>query len=195
MSKSKDLLAPWILVGYEIFANEGPKALKVEVIARRVNKSKSSFYHHFADLEVFVEFLLAYHLERAEIIAEQERQCKNVIPELLHLLTEVQQDLLFNRQLRINRDIPKYKHCFEKASATVGEAILGIWAAELGLGDNSYLAQIVLNLTLENFYLQITPETLSYEWLYEYVQGLKTMVQAFKQNEKRNPTSLSESAS
>ena len=55
---TKDNKLPWILCGYNIFSKEGPKGLKIEVIARQVSKNKSSFYHHFADLEVFTEILL-----------------------------------------------------------------------------------------------------------------------------------------
>lgn len=33
----------------------------------------SSFYHHFADLEVFTEVLMEEHLKRASIVAERER--------------------------------------------------------------------------------------------------------------------------
>ena len=50
-----DTKLPWILCGYDIFSKEGSNGLKIEVIARRVNKSKSSFYHHFADLDLFIE--------------------------------------------------------------------------------------------------------------------------------------------
>jgi AcrR family transcriptional regulator len=157
----------------------------VEVIARQVNKSKSSFYHHFADLEVFTEILLNHHLEKAKAIAEREKFCKNVVPDLLNLLLEIREDLLFNRQLRINRNIIQFKACFEKSSQEVGEAILGIWAEALGLRANSDLARIVLKLSLENFYLQITEETLTYEWLLNYVRELQTMVQEFKKEEKR----------
>jgi AcrR family transcriptional regulator len=171
---------PWILCGYEIFSKEGLKGLKIEVIARAVNKSKSSFYHHFADLEFFTETLLYYHLERIKIIAERESHCKNVIPELLNVLLEVKEDLLFNRQLRINRNVIQFKDCFEKSSKKAGEAILEIWADTLGLKGNSKLAGMVLGLSLENFYLQITEETLTYEWLKNYVTDLQNMVKEFE---------------
>lgn len=170
----------WIEVGYDMFAKEGPKSLKVEVIARRVGISKSSFYHHFADLEIFTETLLNQHLKRAKIIAEAETHCKSVIPELLLLLVSVRDDLLFNRQLRVNRHVPAYRECFEKASREVGTAVLGIWAETLGLSDDSGLARAVLNLSLENFYLQITEETLTYEWLLTYINDLQTVVRALK---------------
>lgn len=179
---SNESKQPWVLTGYEIFSQEGPKGLKIEVIARRVGKSKSSFYHHFADLEVFTGILLSYHIKRVTIIADKERRCQNVIPDLLHLLISVKQDLLFNRQLRIHRNIAEFRHCFEISGKLSGEAILGIWAETLGLTNNSNLAQIVLNLSLENFYLQITEETLNYPWLENYVNELKMMVRAFQIN-------------
>lgn len=178
-----DKKLPWILSAYSLFAKEGPSGLKVEVLARQVSKSKSSFYHHFADLEVFTEVLLQYHLERSKAIAARERQCENLDPDLLHLLVEVKEDLLFNRQLRVNRRVPIYKACFEKASQEVGTAILPIWADFLGLSDNPHLAQIVLNQSLENFYLQITQETMTYEWLLNFMSELRMMVREFKKNE------------
>ena len=176
---------PWITAGYELFAAEGPQGLKVERMAQTVGISKSSFYHHFADLEVFTEFLLKQHLDRSKEIAELERRCKNVIPELVEVILSVKLDLFFNRQLRIHRNVPQFKACFEASSQEVGEAIIGIWAEALGLQDNSHLAQMVLALSMENFYLQITPQTLTYEWLEEYVLGLQHMVAAFKHSEKQ----------
>lgn len=170
----------WLLYGYKLFANKGPNGLKIEILARSVKKSKSSFYHYFADLELFTELLLEYHLERSKIIADKERLCKNVIPDLLTLLLEFKQDLLFNRQLRINRQNNEFKLCFEKASKEVGQAIIGIWAETLGLTDNSNLANMVLNLSLENFYLQITEQSLTYEWLLNFVSELQIMVKEFK---------------
>ena len=178
--QANDVQLPWIQVGYDIFAKEGPKGLKVEVIARHVNKSKSSFYHHFADVEIFTSRLLDYHLERARIIAQRERLCTNVVPELLNVLIEFKQDLLFNRQLRVHRNIPEFTQCFEQASNEVGEAIVDIWAEALGLTEDSNLALMVLKLSLENFYLQITDETLTYEWLENYIRDLQAMVAQFK---------------
>ncbi|MEM9446776.1 MAG: TetR/AcrR family transcriptional regulator [Verrucomicrobiota bacterium] len=174
-----DLKQPWIDAGYELFAKYGPDGLKVEVISRIVGKSKSSFYHHFADLEVFTAFLLRYHLDQSEIIVEKEKQCKNVVPELLHVLVEHKQDLLFNRQLRVHRDVKEFAECFEKTSSEVGAAVLGIWAEALGLEDNSHLVLMILRLSLENFYLQITEKTLTYEWLERYVVDLQTMAKEF----------------
>lgn len=174
----------WLAAGYALFAAAGPHGLKVEVLARRVGKSKSSFYHHFADLECFVERLLARHHDRALVIADRERQCANVVPDLLNVLIDVKQDLLFNRQLRIHRADKNCAACFEKSSRHVVEALLPVWADMLGLSDNSGLARMVLNLSIENFYLQITDETLTYDWLLTYVDGLQVMVRGFQLSSK-----------
>lgn len=179
-STKKDLLLPWIKAGYSLFAKEGPQGLKVEVIARRVNKSKSSFYHHFADLEVFTEFLLDHHLKQSAEIAELEKSCKTIDPELIDVLIGVKEDLLFNRQLRFHRDNLSYKACFEKANEEVGEALLEVWANDLGLEGNLHLAKNMFELALENFYLQINEETLNKSWLSQYFQQIKSTISGIK---------------
>ncbi len=176
-------LQPWILAGYEIFALEGPNALKVEVLSRKVNKSKSSFYHHFADLEVFTEFLLKYHVERAKILAELEGNCKAIDPELINVIVDCKLDLLFNRRLRIDRTNEAFRVCFEKSNYLVAEAVISLWANELGLTNDKGLAKLVFGLALENFYLQITEETLNYEWLSEYFNNIRKMVEGLKRNQ------------
>ncbi len=172
---------PWIKSAYKIFANEGPQALKVEAIARQVNKSKSSFYHFFVDMDNFIDELLSYHLKRAAIIAEKEKACSNVDPELFEVLITYKEDLLFNRQLRIHRKEERYRQCFEQTSREVANAISEIWAEALGIPNQSFLAELVLNLSMENFFLQITEETLNHTWLKKYVSELKAMVVAIKQ--------------
>ncbi|MEY4541716.1 MAG: hypothetical protein RLZZ306_3473 [Bacteroidota bacterium] len=176
---TENIKQPWILEGYELFSKEGSKGLKVEVISRKVNKSKSSFYHHFADIECFIEELLAFHLEQAKIIADRERTCKSIDPSLINLLLEVRQDLFFNRQLRVNRSNPAFKQCFEKANHLVGNAFLEVWAKEIGLGNKPKLAEIFFGLVLENFYLQLTEKTLTYEWLSDYFKNIRLMVAEF----------------
>lgn len=170
---------PWILAGYTAFATEGPKGLKVEAIAREVNKSKSSFYHHFADVELFTEELLNFHLQRVDIVTEREKQCTSLVPEVLEVLLEFKQDLLFQRQLRIHRNVADFRTCIAKSDAITEEAFLPFWAESLGLADNTNLARLVLNLATENFYLQLTDDV-TYEILLGYMNNLLTMVKGLK---------------
>ncbi len=170
---------PWIEEGYRVFAYEGPQGLKVERLSKGVGKNKSSFYHHFADLEVFTNLLLEYHLEQAQLMAEKEANCTN-LEELVDVIVEHKIDLLFNRQLRVHRENPDFETCFCKTNQITVQAIIGLWAEILELNDNSYLAGLVLKLSLENFYLQITSETLNHDWLTNYFNELRVLVREFK---------------
>lgn len=165
-------------MGYELFAHAGPTGLKIELLARKVAKNKSSFYHLFADIEIFTSELLAYHIAQSKAIAEKAMSCKQVDPDLIHLLLNVKTDILFNRHLRIHRDNPVFKRCFVEANQPVEEAFLAIWTEALGLTNKKYLAKIILNLTIENFYLQVTDRNLTHDWLVLYFEEIKKMVVA-----------------
>lgn len=173
----KELTKPWILVGYELFSQKGPNGLKIEEIARRVNKSKSSFYHHFADLEIFTQLLLEYHLIRAKEISEKENLCKNIDPELINILIEAKTDLLFNRQLRINRETKEFKNCIELSDKFVGEGFLNVFSKELNLEINQSEINNFFQLVLENFYLKLTEDKINYNWLYSYFVELQKLVE------------------
>ncbi|GAB5409914.1 MAG: hypothetical protein BalsKO_22790 [Balneolaceae bacterium] len=153
--------------------------LKIERIAKDVGKNKSSFYHHFADLELFTDLLLDYHLEQSKLIGEKEIKC-STIEELFDIFVEHKIDLLFNRQLRVHRENSNFEVCFNKTTQISIKAITPLWLEALGLENNSYLALLVLKLSMENFYLQITEETLTHDWLRSYFQELKMLVTEFK---------------
>jgi AcrR family transcriptional regulator len=174
-----DKLKPWIIQGYKVFARTGPRGLVIERIAKAVGKNKSSFYHHFADLEVFTNILLSHHLEQVHIAAEKEAQCQT-LEELIQVTLDHGEDLLFSRQLRIHRDVPEFERCFQASNQVFIPAILGIWAEIIGLEEQSYLAGLVLQLSLDNFFLQITAETLNAAWLRAYFHDLRNLVHAFK---------------
>jgi AcrR family transcriptional regulator len=180
---SEAIRLPWIEAGYELFSKEGPKGLKIEAIARHVKKSKSSFYHHFSDLEIFTDELLHYHLQRAALIATRERACQRIVPDLLNVLIDSKIDLLFNRQLRVNRDIPAFKQCFEKSNKEASDALMNLWITELGLAGNQKLAGLLFMLVMDNFYLQISDKNLNYDWLLNYFSELGNMVVEMKKSE------------
>lgn len=182
----KTLEKPWIELAYEIFARKGPQGLTIEGLSKKIGKNKSSFYHHFADLEIFVNILLRHHLDQAKVIASKEANC-TTLEALIEVLLEHKTDLLFSRQLRVYRENPKFEECFEKVNAMSVPAIIGLWSELIGLEDRSYLSGLVLQLSLENFYLQITEKTLHHDWLVEYFMGLKTMVDEFKKGQPISP--------
>jgi len=171
---------PWIKHGYRTFAYEGPTGLKVERLARQVGKSKSSFYHLFADLDLFISDLLDYHLERASLMAEREAQCTTE-SELIAVIIDHKVDLLVNRQLRFHRENPAFEKCFKAVNQMSVPALMPLWKQIIDLRDQSYLAELVLLLTLDNFFLQITDQTLNEEWLKSYMLHIRQLVRQFKQ--------------
>jgi AcrR family transcriptional regulator len=174
-----DSTETWIKEGYEIFALTGQPGLKVEPLAKRVGKSKSSFYHHFADLELFMEQLLHYHLERCHIIAAKEQKAKNIDPELIHILVEHKTDLLFNRQLRINQNIKPFAVTLLQSNKIVGDAFVMIWVKDLNLQLSQKQIEGIFTLALENFYLQINADNLNHTWLSGYFANLKRIAANF----------------
>jgi hypothetical protein len=58
---------------------------------------------------------------------------------------------------------------------------LPLWKQIIDLREQSYLAELVLLLTLDNFFLQITDQTLHEEWLKGYMRNIRQMVRQFKQ--------------
>jgi AcrR family transcriptional regulator len=171
-----DPTASWLQAGYELFAAAGPAGLKIEVLAKKVGIRKSSFYHHFADLEIFTDLLLAFHVRQAHRLAEKEAACENINPALITVLLAHKTDLLFQRQLRVHRHHPPYSRCLAEASAPGARAFIGLWEKELGLELTPYLMNCVYKLALENFFLQLTEATLNREWLSNYFDQLTRLV-------------------
>ncbi len=171
----------WLEIGYKCFAHNGPNGLKVERLSKEVGKNKSSFYHLFADLEVFTERLLELHLSRAQAISKLESAAKNE-EELIAIILEHKTDLLFNRQLRIYRNRHEFKAYLDRIIQFSTHGLLPVWKNIISLSENGALAQMVLHLSLENFYLQITEETLNESWLKAYFANIRKMVSLFKQS-------------
>jgi AcrR family transcriptional regulator len=172
----EDPTAIWLQAGYALFAATGPDGLKVEVLARKVGISKSSFYHHFADLEVFTRQLLRHHVGQARLLARREAACESLDPGLITVLLEHRTDLLFQRQLRVHRRHGLYAECLVEASGPAAEAFLALWARELPSHLTPHLLGGVFQLALENFYLQLTDATLTREWLSAYFRQLTQLV-------------------
>jgi AcrR family transcriptional regulator len=176
MHDKKDL---WILAGYEMFAEWGIGELKVERLAKKVGLSKSSFYHHFADLDLFEAFLLRRHIEQSHIIAKKEQSAKSIDPELIEILLEHKTDLLFNRQLRINQTHEHYANTLRISNQIIGDAFVMAWLKDLNLQLSLQKLAAIFELALENFYLQISKENLNRQWLSEYFDNLKRIAKNF----------------
>lgn len=167
---------PWIEAGYGMFALHGPDGLKVEQLARQVGISKSSFYHHFADVPVFIEQLQAYHLQRADALASKADACTSFDPGFIQLLVEHRIDLLFQRQLRMLRDHTAFQRCFEEAHQRVVDRIMPRWAEALGIPGQLAPARDMLQVVTDVFYQRLTNDNLSYTWMVELLKEIESFI-------------------
>lgn len=171
---------PWILQGYETFARFGENGLVVEQLAKDVGISKSSFYHHFADLDVFLEKICLHHLRQSEIIAEKERNAENIHSDLIRILIEHKTDLLFNRQLRIHADKPRYKDTLMQSSAIIGKDFIQLWLKDARLNLTPGQAEGIFELAMENFFLQIHADNINPDWLSAFFNNLNRISRSFE---------------
>lgn len=170
---------PWIIRGYEIFALEGEAMLKVEQLAKDVGISKSSFYHHFVDINFFVDALLEHHLHMASIVAEKEMQATSINPGLIDVLVEHRIDLLFNRQLRLHAPRRKYSDVLAASNQQLGQHVAALWLNENSLNMSKSQAEALFTLALDQFFLQIHPSNLNRAWLEQYFHQLNQLGKQF----------------
>ncbi len=158
----------WIITGYENFALEGLSGLKIEPLAKKVGKSKSSFYHHFADVDYFLDFLLKLHIKNTCIISLKERNAQNIDPELINIIIEHKIDFLFNKQLRLYQNLKLFPETLNQSNNIVGNLLTMEWTNHLNKRLTKKQTDAILSLVIQNFFLQITVENLNQKWLSEY---------------------------
>ena len=170
----------WIEKGYELVAQHGFNHLAVEVIARAMQKSKSSFYHYFGEMEVFKEALLAYHLQRAQLFTQDVSACTNVQPELIQVLLAYQIDVFFHKQLHIHRAESIYKNCIDRVFELNETSLTHKWIEYFDLHHKRLFARTFHRFITEHFCLLITQESYTATWITQYLQELTTMLLQLK---------------
>jgi AcrR family transcriptional regulator len=174
--KSKAMFSrtePWISKGYEAFALGGESMLKVELLAKEVGISKSSFYHHFIDLDFFINELLNHHVKMAQLVAEKEQAVSNINPGLIEVLLEHKVDVLFNRQLRIHAAHAKYKETLALSNQLMGNGFVDLWLEDMKLKISRQQADALVILAFDQFFLQLHPDRFNRQWLEQYFDQLK----------------------
>ena len=162
----------WLLKGYELCSVNGFDGLKIEQLARIVGISKSSFYHYFADLDCFVDDLLEYHYDQCAILADKEKNCAHLYPDLIDILLEHKTDLLFHRQLRINRKSNRIEKALEKSNQILGNYSLMLWAKDINHNLSQHQLDGLFTIATDDFYMRINEKNLSREYLNAYFQNL-----------------------
>ncbi|PIB38283.1 TetR/AcrR family transcriptional regulator [Maribacter sp. 4G9] len=176
MIKPKEL---WIKEGYEIYALNGFESLKIERLAKVVGISKSSFYHHFADLEYFFEVLINHHCQKCSILSRKEKNCESIFPELIDTLVEHKIDLLFHRQLRINRNNKVIEAALLKSNRILGNYAVMLWAKEINLKLTTNQLNGLFEIVTDDFYMRINKDNLEYQYISNYFENLSQITKQF----------------
>ena len=153
----------WLVKGYEHFAKEGPENLSISKIGKEIGASRSSFYHHFGDLEFFIDELLAAHWEVCqEFDLRAQKNCRNIIPDLYRELAKHPDSLQFHIQLFRNRTQPRYNFLFLKSfESSARKFALRLFAQNL---QPNLPEKDIYNLWLtlcEAWYSRLDPQDLS----------------------------------
>jgi AcrR family transcriptional regulator len=170
----------WIERAYALVAEDGFERLSVNSISRLVGKSKSSFYHHFGDLELFKTDLLDYHVKQVNIFSGKISKSDNIYPSLIHVFVEHQSDIFFHKQLRIHRRNPTYKKHIENIFQVYENAVLEQWNIHFSLNHQKLFSKKLIRFISEHFFLSITYEEYTFDWLKNYLNQIFDLIQHMK---------------
>lgn len=153
----------WLEHGYAHFAKVGPEHLSINQIGKEIGASRSSFYHHFGDLEFFIDELLAIHWEICrEFDKSGKKHCKKLIPDLYRELAKHPVSMQFHIQLFHHRNRPNFNYLFLKSYESSAKSFaLKLFAAHL---DLNLAEKGLYNLWLalgEAWYSRLDPNDLS----------------------------------
>ncbi len=170
----------WVKVGYEMFALKGLNGLQIEPIAKLVGKSKSSFYHLFADIEIFLDELLTYHISQVKLMCEKESKALNFNPDIINIFVEHKIDILFNKQLRINHQNTEFRKVMKITDEGLGEVYTFLLRTDLKLNLKQKGIESFFQLALNNFFLQINADNLNFQWLADYFDEIRSLAKSFE---------------
>jgi len=164
----------WIEKGYEHFALYGPKNLSVNKLSKTTGSSRGSFYHHFGDIDVFVEELFGKHCHIVVIFKSLGREkCKRLFPDLYIFLEQNPLTLQFSLQLFHNRSNPEFNFVFIKSYEEIAKSFaLELFKKHFGLLQSErevYLLWLTLG---EAWYSRLDPNDLTSETLQKHAEEI-----------------------
>jgi AcrR family transcriptional regulator len=183
--KNTDSKTKWLSIGYQHFALYGPDQMSINQISKEINASRTSFYHHFGDIEIFVEDLLRMHLIAIEKFIDAGKvRCKQLYPDLFDLLTEYPTELKFNIQLFHNRNNPTFNFLFYKGYEIVAHAfVLKLFKDQFSFSKSDKdIFELWLTLG-ETWYSRITPNDLSSSTLLQHSQEIMQSILKFVESD------------
>ncbi len=100
--------------------------------------------------------------------------------ELIDVLLQHRMDILFSRQLMLHPDNPAFAKTFRETTEHAIPLVLPVWAKLIGLPTSSGLAELVLRMSLHNFFLQLTAKTYTEAWMSGYFMQVRGLVAALR---------------
>lgn len=170
----------WIRVGYELFAHDGPEGIQIERLARVLDLNKSGFYHYFGDHETYFEHLMLHHVLQVNSLVEQVRSSRNFIPDCIQFLAESSIPILVQKQLQRACHIPLFAKTYKETNDLVDPVILPLWIDFIEIQDKPTLALQYLEFVRDTFYARVTPEALSFEFIFDICMQAKEICNGLK---------------
>lgn len=163
MSKKNKSKQKWLEKGYEHFALYGPDKLSINKISKEIGSSRASFYHHFGDIEIFINELLDMHWQiHQQFCAVGALECKKHLPDVYLLLEQYPIPLQFSKQLFLNRKCPAYNLLFIKTYNAASEAfVLKLFSDQFGFPHNNENTKNLWLTVGESWYSRLDPDNLS----------------------------------
>lgn len=141
--KSED----WIKKGIELFSRGGIDALNVERMAKLLNCTKGSFYHHFKSREDYINQILDYYYKtRKNMLESMGKLYNSPVEKLSRVLTGVFKNprgLDFEFQLR------QFAETYEKAKTSLNSlereriTYVSVLLKECGVENPQFRAEMI----------------------------------------------------
>ena len=184
-SNTKPGKGKWLHEGYRQFALYGLENLSINKISKEIGSPRASFYHHFGDVDVFIEELLDMHWEiDQQFCSIGAQKCKKLFPDLYLLLEQYPIPLKFSKQLFLNRNIPAFNYLLMKTYNGSAKAfILKLFSEQYGLNHKN---EDTYNLWLtvgESWYSRLDTNDLSAEKMQQIAKDVMDSVLKFLSSE------------
>lgn len=171
----------WIECGYRQFALYGPDNLSIKQISKELDVARTSFYHHFGDIHLFIDDLLAYHWRIVEYFNTLAAQhCRQLIPDIYLALEKFPVELQFNLQLFHHRHNPAFNYFFAKSYYASAKAFaMQLFIERYNLTqpwDEVYRLWLAVG---ETWYSRLDPHDLSAATMQKHSEEILASVMSF----------------
>jgi len=171
----------WIEAGYDLFASEGLKEIRIERLARDLDLNKSSFYHYFGDIDHFFENIIQHHKECAERYIMEIGNCRKFDPDYLHVMLRYRQNMRLHLQLLSHRDKPGFLIAHREINRKVDQKLNPLWVAFMDMQNMPALAMKYFQFVRGRFYANFDIENMDYESLHSISIEARDLIRAMKE--------------